>query len=196
MQELEPIRHAGRLFATLGLLALLFSSCAWTTNSNAFSPLIGKEGVFTLVNLHPDEQRSRLYAVNYQQAGLIPLCSKVELLDLGSKRMKFRVEKTGKVYEYIYHGAAAEPFPTHLGRYFGRECNRSKVEALSQIDRTGIRRGKALVGMSRQGVTYAIGFPPRHVNPDLDAAEWTYWKSRFNRFVVEFDEGRVANVRD
>jgi hypothetical protein len=34
---------------------------------------------YTLVNLHPDENRARLYSVNYLQAGLIPLCSRVTI---------------------------------------------------------------------------------------------------------------------
>ena len=53
------------------------------------------------------------------------------------------------------------------------------------------------MGMTKEGVIFAIGYPPRHVNPDLDSYQWTYWKSRFNRFVVEFDdEDRVASIRD
>jgi hypothetical protein len=48
-----------------------------------------------------------------------------------------------------------------------------------------------------QGVIFALGYPPRHVNPDLDAVTWTYWKSRFHRMIVTFDaSGVVTGVLD
>lgn len=51
--------------------------------------------------------------------------------------------------------------------------------------------------MTRQGVIYAIGYPPRHVNPSLERGDWTYWESRFDRIIVEFDEnGIVTGMRD
>ncbi len=73
---------------------------------------------YTLVNLHPDNGRSRLYAVNFQQSGLVPVCSEVEYLGLGRKSgfgirhaFKFRVVATNRDYEYLNHKAAAERFP-------------------------------------------------------------------------------------
>jgi hypothetical protein len=84
--------------------------------------------------LHPDNERSRLYAVNFQQAGLIPVCSEVEYLELGRKSFKFRVVDTGRVYEYINHKASAEPFPDHLRRFFGPDCPRAELDSLSTLD--------------------------------------------------------------
>jgi hypothetical protein len=93
---------------------------------------------YTLVNLHPDNQRSLLYAVNFQQLGLIPVCSEVEYLDLGRKSFKFRVVTTNREYQYLNHKAAAEPFPDHLKRFFGPSCPRDEIESLSEIDRQGV----------------------------------------------------------
>jgi hypothetical protein len=160
-------------------------------------PLVGAEGVYTLVNLHPDEVRARLYAANYQQDGLIPLCSPVRLDTLTSKRLTFTVLKTGKTYTYDYHKAAVEPFPAHLSRYFGTVCNTAAVERLSPVDRKGIQMGKALEGMTRQGVIYAMGYPPPHRTPSLDGDRWIYWRNRFDTFAVVFDQnGRVMGIED
>ena len=95
------------------------------------------------------------------------------------------------------HDAAAEPFNNHLLRFFGSACDPTVVEQLNEADQTGIRSGVASPGMTRQGVIYAIGYPPRHVNPSVESGNWTYWRHRFDRFIVEFDdEGIVTGIRN
>jgi hypothetical protein len=70
-------------------------------------------------------------------------------------------------------------------------------EDLSDVDRQGIQAGKALVGMSKQGVQIALGYPARHRTPSLDDNRWTYWKGRHDTYAVEFDgSGKVAGIHD
>lgn len=60
-----------------------------------------------------------------------------------------------------------------------------------------IATGKALEGMTKQGVVYALGIPPRHVTPSLDADTWKYWTNRYGTFNVEFNEkGIVSRIVD
>lgn len=158
--------------------------------------LMKQDTVYTLTNLHPDDVHGRLYAVNYQQAGLIPMCSAVKLDAKNKKVLKFTVKKTNKQYQYIYHKAAAEKFPAHLLRFFGASCPKAEMKALGKRDAEGLRRGKALKGMTKKGVILAIGHPPKHVNPTpMESDSWTYWSNRFNRFLVEFDsKGKVSRI--
>jgi hypothetical protein len=156
------------------------------------------ETAYTLTNLHPDPQRKKLYAVNYQQGGLIPYCTPVKFVELDSKRVAFEIKETGIKYYYDYHNAAAEPFPDHLQRFFGTSCQevKNKVKSLSQTDKEGIEAGEAKAGMTKDGVAIALGYPPRHVTPTLDMDQWTYWANRFNRFIVHFDDqGVVTDVQ-
>ncbi len=183
-----------------GLLIVmaLVAGCATqrSTTPGEASPFSSGRGQ-TLVNLHPDNEHSRLYAANFQQAGLIPVCSDVEYLKFGRKALKFRVVSTGRDYEYMYHKAAAEPLREHLARFFGPTCPREVIESLPQLDQQGIREGRALVGMTRQGVILAMGHPPRRANPDPNASSFLYWKSRFNRVEIQFDaNGLVSAIRD
>lgn len=180
-------------------LLLVLAACASPPPPAAhpIDALIGAPNVVTLTNLHPDEPRSRLFAVNYQQAGLIPVCTPVTLLERNAKRVLFRNDATGKTYEYYDHEAAGEPFGDHLARYFGTACPRAALDALSELDRRGVARGRAFVGMSRQAVVLAMGYPPRRATPSLDAERWVYWTNRFNRVAVEFDEtGHVLAVEN
>lgn len=182
------------------LLSFVVVACASTIKElrdETGANLLRSTRVYTLVNLHPDEERAKLSAVNYQQPGLIPMCSEVKLLELSTKRLKFRVIESNKDYYYFNHKAAAEPFERHLLHFFGRNCDLSEVHSLSEVDQEGIRLGEASPGMSKQGIIYALGYPPKHVNPNLENGKWMYWKNRFNRFIVVFDEtGVVTEIRD
>ena len=199
MESLPGFCHAARGFPrrTIASIGLFYVACASPAPPHPFNGLIGNPSVVTLTNLHPDEERAVLYAVNFQQAGLIRVCTPVELLDLDSDRLIFRNHATGKTYEYVNHDAAAEPLPAHLARYFGTDCERDSLEKMSDLDRKGIAQGTALVGMSKRGVTLAMGYPPMHVNPSLDSDRWIYWRHRFNRVAVIFDEyGRVTSIEN
>lgn len=178
------------------LFALVFIVFAPPTASANSEGLAGASRVYTLTNLHPDDERSKLTAVNYQQAGLIPVCTEVEVVAVKRKVMVFRIVESGREYEYFDHKASAEPFQDHLARFFGRKC--PKTSHLGKADQEGIRSGRVSVGMTREGVRIAMGHPPRHVNPDPDgSAQWMYWLSRFNRRAVNFDgKGRVSSVQD
>ncbi len=69
-----------------------------------------------------------------------------------------------------------------------------QLDAFSEQDRKGISEGRAYVGMSKNGVMTALGYPAVHRTPSLDANTWVYWKNRFKSFAVEFgDNGLVSS---
>ncbi len=148
--------------------------------------------VYTLTNLHPDEERQVLYTANFQQPGLIPICSEVTLLRRGEDWLTFQVNATGKRYEYDSHEASAEPFIQNVERYFGPACPTAKLDALTQGEREAVRLGVVIAGMRKEAVVLAIGYPPRRDTPTLDRPMWTYWRSREHSFFVEFDASGVV----
>ncbi|MCG6971397.1 MAG: outer membrane protein assembly factor BamE, partial [Gammaproteobacteria bacterium] len=131
----------------------------------------------------------------FQQPGLIPLCTEVEITKAGSRKVMFKIKDSGMEYKYLNHKTAGEDLKTNALRYFGKECVKDKVAKLSAKDQEGISQGKALVGMSKQGVIYAIGYPPLGATPSTDATTWKYWFNRFNTFTVTFGaDGIVTQV--
>lgn len=63
-------------------------------------------------------------------------------------------------------------------------------------DLEGIKAGKALIGMTKQGVMAALGYPAVHETPSLEADAYVYWTNRFRRRRVDFsDQGLVVNVQ-
>ena len=158
--------------------------------------LVGQPEAYTLVNLHPDEHRHRLYSVNYQQPGLIPLCTKVMIQSVTSRTMVFHVPSTGRTYDYIFHNSMRDPIATHLDKFFGTACNPNRLDRMSEIDRRGIAQGRALTGMSKEAVILAIGYPPEHVTPTLESNTWKYWRTRFATQLVSFVDGKVVDIKD
>jgi hypothetical protein len=45
-------------------------------------------------------------------------------------------------------------------------------------------------------IIVAIGYPPITETPKLNVDRWTYWNSRFDRFIVRFENDRVARIQD
>ena len=71
------------------------------------------------------------------------------------------------------------------------------LEHLTPLDLDGVKQGRVLPGMTKEGVLTAMGYPAQHRTPNLDMPEWTYWKNRFGTLVVIFGpDGRVAGVRE
>jgi len=180
----------------MAFAALMLTACGtYEVMDNSGQSMMNSAGVYTQVNLHPDMKRSRLYTVNYQMDGLIPLCSEVVLLTASKKVLKFKDKSTNQVFSFYYHGSAGEPLMDYLTKFFGRDCKTSDVEKLSAIDQQGIKKGIAIKGMSRKGVIFAMGYPPPHKTPSLESDSWTFWVNRFGTMRVVFDKkGLVSEI--
>jgi hypothetical protein len=186
-----------RRLAPLVITATLVSGCA-TQGPEALARIPGLAGateVYTLTNLHPDDPRPVLYSTNYQRAGLIPVCTRVRIISFADDELHFEAIDTGREYAYGWHAGCGESLGTNAARYFGTECPRAHIATLSDLDRDGIELGVAEVGMSREGVIYAMGYPPAGATRDLRSKVWRYWRNRFASFTVEFDaDGHVSRV--
>jgi len=175
------------------LLALLALAALGGCQHRVRYPLVGQPGVVTLVDLHPHARRPELWTMNYQQDGLLPMCAPVVIESVTDREMVFDVPSIGVRFHYRVDPFLSEPFTAHLDRFFGTRCP-PQAETLSAIDRDGIARGVAQVGMTRQGVLFALGPPPAHTTPTLDAPVWRYWRSRHAAFDVRFVGDVVSEV--
>lgn len=156
------------------------------------------EKLQTIANLHPDMQRHVLFTLNYQQDGLIPVCSDVTVIKSAKKKLTF--EYLGQEFEIAYEGfteKAGVPFQKAVQTlYLDKNCDKSRLQSLGKIDQEGIRAGQPKVGMTRDGVLFAMGRPPIHANPDLGLSSWHYWRNRYGKRLVNFGEdGKVSSIQ-
>jgi len=147
---------------------------------------------YTLVNLHPD--KDRLFDVNYQRSGFIPLCTKVRIDTQDKKVVRFTVLDTGQQYEYLHHHVIPD-FDANVDRVFGTSCAGSRTAGLTSLDQEGIRQGRALVGMTKEGVILAMGYPPEHATPSTESDDWKYWTGKLSTMHVQFQDGRVSEIK-
>lgn len=152
----------------------------------------------TLVNLHPDAGKSVLYSINYQLRGLIiPACSEITVTKVKKKKISF--EWRGRPFQFVWEKhtrGAGVSLAASADDFFGAKCDSAKMDALGDIDKEGIKKGIAIKGMTRDGVLFAMGRPPHHVNPFLDTSSWTYWKNRFSKTIITFgDDGKVEGIQ-
>lgn len=153
--------------------------------------------VQTLSNLHPDMAKRLLYSTNYQQAGLIPVCTDVTVTKINKSEMVFDYQGVTYTFAYDKHTkGAGVSFQDVVKTYFGPACEKSKIDALSAPDKEGIRSGQPKIGMTKAGIVFAMGRPPFHANPNLDANYWLYWKNKFGKTGLEFDDkGKLTGIR-
>lgn len=187
--------HAARTLLLSALVPLALLACD-SGSAGTEHPMAQATELYTLTNLHPDPNQKRLYSVNYQLKALIPRCSKVDILSLDAEVIIFKVEETGMTYNYYFHDSLTETPEKHAERYFGAQCDKTAETMLSEEDIQGIKTGQAGVGMSKQGIIYALGYPPAHATPSLEGDVWKYWRNRFDTFNVEFQDDKVVNIRN
>jgi hypothetical protein len=166
----------------------------------------GEAVLHTKYNIHVQDKLSRsgnhVYTAsyaNYTDPGtghiIIPAGSEITILKKGRKLFRFQVEEDNMVVDFLYHGPR---MGMSVGEYIEKITSPKPVSLarFSKIDKKGIKEGKAYVGMSRDGVMTALGYPAAHRTPSLDASTWVYWGNRFRTIAVDFDDrGRVKSVR-
>lgn len=187
------------------LAALTITGCNSTSSPSAAEDaatnkagIIEGATVYSLVNLHADAANNRLHAMNYQLPKLMPICSEFVIDDIETKVIE--MSHKGIKYTYLwdkYTKNSGQSLNANFALFFGKSCNeaKAKVSTLSALDQKGIKRGKAIKGMSKEGILLAMGRPPIHATPDLEGDIWTYWINRWARNVLEFDEsGKLKHI--
>jgi len=152
-------------------------------------------------NLHADPSNNKLYSVNYQIPGnLLKWGTPVQILDISDREIIFRDLDNNLKYHYYIHKRTLRvtTIKKHFNRIFTKNIKalKAKVARLSSVDKKGIEEGKVLLGMSKQGVIIAIGYPPEFVTPNpMKSNKWHYWYNRWTQFYVLFGKnGKVVDI--
>lgn len=118
---------------------------------------------------------------------LIPFNSE---LDIGPHWKGFTLTdiSTGKSIIFEYDADEMEGVSADDYLQLITSPNPVSYEDISPLDRRGIEEGKALPGMSREGVKIALGYPAKNKTPSLEMNKWTYWQTRSSVLIVEFDD--------
>jgi hypothetical protein len=182
----------------VGPVLLLSVLCLFCANP----ALAAKDVLFTKYNIHTQAKGNLLNAsyANYTNPGaghyIVPAGTEITLLSKSGKEFKFRINGDGREVRFLFH----EPrMGMRVDEYIEKITSPQPVslKKLSALDRKGVEQAKALVGMTREGVMTALGYPAAHKTPSLESPTWIYWTNRFGTLAVDFDSrGKVKAVRD
>jgi hypothetical protein len=158
---------------------------------------------YTCCNMH--YEKPEITDVNFQKGAVIPLGTRVQILEVRRNSVKFQPQGHPPITLVRRYGKNTTGMDEYLERIFPPDDPRGKlpVAAASKKGkqtgdadkvRKNIETGAVEAGMTRQQVLMALGYPPPHRTPSLDAPTWTYWENRWATFEVVFDGDRVARV--
>ena len=172
-------------------ITLLFTGCIGS--GSVIDPsVIPHETYYTQCNMHSD--RGKVDTVNYLVGTKIPVNSKVTITKSTSKAIFFNYR--GRTIKLTNREKfSGLDIVGVFERYFGKKP--VNLKQFNKIERKGIRLGRALVGMRKKAVLVALGYPPAHRTPDLEANEWRYWRNRWDTYLVIFNEhGKVIAIEN
>ncbi|MDD5320072.1 MAG: hypothetical protein PHD43_05555 [Methylococcales bacterium] len=140
-------------------------------------------------------EKGQHVTTNYRRGLLLPINSQVILKDITNKTIV--VDVLPVHFELVIKNA-----PKHTGdnttQAFAKLFAKNKVNlsGYSELEREKIKAGQVAKGMQKKAVIAAIGYPPQTETPNLQVNQWTYWSSRFDRFIVYFENDHVTRIQD
>lgn len=177
-------------YKTLQLIFAVFTM-TWTTSILAFD----YDAIYFAQHAFYADHGKHL-TTNYHKGTLIPVNTRVKITHLSSSRMNVELLDQGNTEIHIVNMQkhTKKSMREIQPRMFNTtEVNLSRFSAENQ---DGIKNGKITVGMTKDEIIMAYGYPPAHATPSTGANQWTYWKTRHNRIVLNFHDDKLTSVRD
>ena len=159
----------------------------------------GKEVVYLKNNIHYQDGQKDAKAsyANYTDPGagheILPVNTPVII---GKWRRGFLITNTEN-NKQIYFEFNGRNMNMSVEEYLEKITSPAPepMDHLSDLDTKGIAEGRAYIGMTKNGVRMAMGYPATHRTPSLDANTWIYWTNRFRSVAIEFDDlGTVTSA--
>ncbi|MGR9071689.1 MAG: hypothetical protein ACU833_01345 [Gammaproteobacteria bacterium] len=176
----------------IGMLLLALASCGKKITPAELPPSIRLGGTYYTQFVIRHEKDTHL-TTNYRRGASIPINTQVTLTEITGETIRVSLRVTGQ--ELLIKNVEKYTRDDIVGTFnklFGKE--KVDLSRFTQLEKQQIKSGTVAKGMRKKAVLAAIGYPPRHATPSLDANEWTYWSSRFNRFIVYFENDKVSSI--
>lgn len=143
-------------------------------------------------------QGSRIDTLNFTLGFPIPVNSVVFYEDINSKQLAFTYNDK-RYYLRNNPRYSKTNMDQMMDRYFGTE--QVDLSKFTEAEQKAIKSNKAEVGMSKEAVILAIGYPPAHVTPDWKKMDdWKYWKfqKRYAQDVIiyHFKDNKLVSIED
>lgn len=187
-----PLVLVGLLFAAAARLGAAPASIGYfEAVKNDPAPVVGHEYYLRHCIMH---EKGTHVATNYWRGELTPINTKVKLVSMGGETMVLSVDGTGETVKVknvpsytkcdIQAIAARMLSPQPI-----------PIEKLGEAMASAIQHGTMKLGMTKEEVVMARGYPPAHKTPSLADDRWEYWSSRFVVQTIVFTDGVLTQGR-
>lgn len=183
------MRKACHILLLWTTLLLLSSTSVFAEGSD---DLLGKK-LYTQVNMHSLKGKSITW-VNYQVDSLIPVNSEVVVETIKGGGVIFTVTKTGERLK-LKNKERRSGLDGYAWAKKHFAPKKRSLKRFNKLEKEGIRTGMAKIGMSKDAILVALGYPPAHKTPSLKGDYWLFWRNRWRKIGVTFTKGKVSNIR-
>jgi hypothetical protein len=149
-----------------------------------------QERIYMAVNIW-FERPDKILSTNYHRGTIIPAGTEVNNVKLRGNEIVFTVV-SGLPHTMLHvkrHSTITLDELFH--RYFSTEnvlAEGGKFSKLTNMEKDNVRAGTLSVGMSKDAVLMAYGYPPSHRTPSPSENTWIYWNHRMGKVLVYFAE--------
>ena len=183
---------------SLLLVFLLFTvfGCSSTRGLEKRLPAGAELGghYYTQYSFQYEQGKNLFLTTNYRRGVVVPINTEVELVGWGREGFQIRLLPGGPVIEVVN---VAEYSGDTVGEAFHKLLGEQPVD-LSQFsdqERKFILLGTVAPGMRKKAVLAALGYPPAHKTPSLQAGVWRYWSGRNCLFTLHFQGEILDHLR-
>ncbi len=185
-------------------MKLLFSkllitlAAVFAINSAVFADgeMEGKTA-YTAVNIWYDHPM-KIWSTNYHAGAMLPVGTKVTIDEVSRKAITFTEESGGTYRVLIKLKHNNVPAPQLAKRLFSTKnpmAKGGKYSKFTKKERNNIENGTIAIGMSKEAVIMAYGYPPTVRTHNIKQNSWTFWKNRWVTRVIRFKNNKVSNIQ-
>ncbi len=176
---------------TVLLATLIMSGCGAAKLNPAQQAIVDSQAtMYTQVSMWTE--RNRIVGTNYALGMHIPVNTEVKILDMNAKVIVFEYEGQKIKYE-VYTKYTRVDAGTMLDRLFSASKVDLSVHSSDVVE--NINKGLVAVGMTKDEVLLARGYPPFHMTKGVEANTWKYWRHRFATALVLFENDSVVEIK-
>lgn len=155
--------------------------------------------VYSKVGIHAEWKRDFYKSYSTNHIGLrdfFPVNTKFQIDSINEDGIELKIAETNNVLKIEYvkkHNQIS--MDDYLNRTFSSEMI-TLSDKLTADEKTGIAKGELKLGMSRQAIFLAIGYPPASLNSNFNGSAILYEKKRFNKVELIFEADKLAKIRE
>ncbi|MCX7096740.1 MAG: hypothetical protein NTV43_02410 [Methylococcales bacterium] len=132
---------------------------------------------------------------NFRRGDSIPVNTPVRLLTISSKAITVELLNPNQklVVKNVEKHTGDDVYRAFDKLFAKKKINLSKF---TPLEKAQIDNGTVAIGMRKEAVIVAIGYPPITETSNLNSNQWIYWSGRFNKFKLHFKDGKVSGIED